>query len=152
MSQCAVCQSVEGLGNANYKGLGHSEIVIHQPEEGVRYVVRRLMEREVVLLCACAQLQTCHRLVVANLVQAASGCEVTHLRESHLSEWVGQQLAEGAFKSSGTNVQTRIVIIDKPQGEQVPLQGPPSDFTEDALPAPTTMPTGAPRPRQMALF
>ena len=84
---------VQALGNANYKGaLGEDAgIVIYLPDEGVKYVSRRLLEREVILLCACKDLHTCHRLVAAELVQAACGCELVHLRESDLVMWLGGQ-------------------------------------------------------------
>jgi uncharacterized protein (DUF488 family) len=84
---------VQALGNANYKGaLGEDAgIVIYLPDEGVKYVTRRLLEREVILMCACKDLHSCHRLVAAELVREACGCDVVHLRESDLQEWAGGQ-------------------------------------------------------------
>lgn len=68
---------LRALGNENYKGEGG--IVLHQPAEGVGYVVNRLRERDVILLCACKEVGTCHRQDASALVAEACGCAVVHL-------------------------------------------------------------------------
>lgn len=54
-------------------------IVLHQPDIGVNYVVKRLQSQDVVLMCGCKDVHTCHRRDVAELVQADCGCAVVHL-------------------------------------------------------------------------
>jgi uncharacterized protein (DUF488 family) len=76
------------LGNVNYKNGG--EIVIADPDVGVPFVVQRLQKQPVVLLCVCADVDTCHRKVVAELVQAACGCDVQHIGADDLRVWVEQ--------------------------------------------------------------
>ena len=71
------------LGNINYKGDG--PIQINKPAEGVPQVIRLLDQQPVILLCVCAECETCHRKVVAELVQAASGCAVQHLNRAEIS-------------------------------------------------------------------
>lgn len=78
---------VKALGNENYKGEG---IVLHRPTEGVAYVVNRLHERDVVIMCACKHVETCHRRDVSALVVEACGCEVVHLDKAMV-----QALARG---------------------------------------------------------
>ena len=60
------------------------------------------------------------------------------------------QLPENSFKESGTGVNTRIVILDKPMGVKAPL----SDFTAPALPTLTPEPSESvlPATRQLPLF
>jgi uncharacterized protein (DUF488 family) len=76
---------LEALGNVNYKNGG--EIVIADAAAGVPFVVRRLDVQPVVLLCACPDVTTCHRHVIANLVQAAAGCSVVHLTPQDMQAW-----------------------------------------------------------------
>lgn len=73
------------LGNENYKG---GDIKIADPATGVPAVLKQLQQRSVILLCVCAELDTCHRLVVAKLVQQAGDCSVKHLTKADLEAWV----------------------------------------------------------------
>lgn len=65
------------LGNINYKNGG--PIKINQPEIGVPAVASILERQPVILLCVCKDHHTCHRSVVAQLVNEHCGCEVSHL-------------------------------------------------------------------------
>ncbi len=73
------------LGNVNYKNGG--DVLIADPDAGVLVVVQALRERSVILLCACENVETCHRLVVAKLVQAAETCDIKHLSKVDLETW-----------------------------------------------------------------
>src|SRR5690349_20763730 len=53
---------VHDLGNRNYANGGPIELV--DPARGLETVYRTLDRRNVILLCACAELQGCHRSVV----------------------------------------------------------------------------------------
>lgn len=75
----------ESLGNVNYKNGG--EIVIADAAVGVPLVTWRLATQPVVLLCACPEVTTCHRHVVAELVQTAAGCRVVHLTPQDMQAW-----------------------------------------------------------------
>ena len=65
---------VAALGNRNYKT--HDKIQIHNLEIGVRLI--RSWETNVILLCACENLENCHRRVVKNELEKR-GQEVAEL-------------------------------------------------------------------------
>lgn len=65
------------FGNRNYKTGKPIELV--HPQRGLEQIRPLLAERPVILMCACANVQTCHRLVVAQMV-----AEVYHLNIEHL--------------------------------------------------------------------
>jgi uncharacterized protein (DUF488 family) len=73
-------QHVPALGNVNYKNGGPIEI--NRPRIGTQQVVSMLVTQAVILLCACPDVSTCHRRVVAEMVQAVCQCEVTHLNKN----------------------------------------------------------------------
>lgn len=90
-------QHQPSLGNINYKGDG--PIVINKPEEGIPQVASLLEKQPVILLCVCKDCDTCHRKVVAELVQEFSGCEITHLSAKDLNPSAQPgQLFGGDFK------------------------------------------------------
>jgi uncharacterized protein (DUF488 family) len=64
------------LGNRNYKG-GPVEIV--DLEAGLAQVADLLVHQPVILLCACTQVQRCHRRLVAEAISARYEVSVTHL-------------------------------------------------------------------------
>jgi uncharacterized protein (DUF488 family) len=68
---------VPELGNRAYRSRGQIEIA--DPEGGVARVAPLLVERSVILLCQCAQVASCHRRIVAALVQAAMEAPIVHL-------------------------------------------------------------------------
>jgi uncharacterized protein (DUF488 family) len=60
------------LGNVNYKDR-NLPIVLANPDEGIPVVQSYLQAGySVVLLCACMRYETCHRRVVAELLEAQS--------------------------------------------------------------------------------
>jgi uncharacterized protein (DUF488 family) len=69
---------VPELGNRNYRSRG-GPIQIADPQGGVARVAPLLVERSVILLCRCPQVETCHRRIVAALVQAAMEAPIVHL-------------------------------------------------------------------------
>lgn len=72
---------LDALGNVNYRGDG--PIQIKDPEAGVK-AVEELIDagRDVILMCVCKDLRTCHRLTVAELLTQRLGCEVQHVEHS----------------------------------------------------------------------
>lgn len=70
---------IKHLGNENYKNGG--EIKFVSLEQGVREVGRLLVERPVILMCMCSNVETCHRTAAANAIAQALGVEVEHITE-----------------------------------------------------------------------
>ena len=68
---------IKDLGNVNYRGGG--PVKLHHAERGLISLAKCLQEDNVVILCGCRDLQTCHRLVVAELAAERLGVEVVHL-------------------------------------------------------------------------
>ena len=69
---------VGSLGNVNYRD--HSlPMVLLDAKNGLSLVSFLLERYPVCLLCACAHVETCHRLVVARLLSERVSCEVVHL-------------------------------------------------------------------------
>lgn len=64
------------LGNRNYKG-GPIEIV--DLEAGLAQVADLLAHQPIILLCVCAEVERCHRRLVAEAISARYGVSVTHL-------------------------------------------------------------------------
>jgi uncharacterized protein (DUF488 family) len=64
------------LGNRHYKG-GPVEIV--DLEAGLAQVADLLAHQPIILLCVCAQVERCHRRLVAEAISARCGVSVTHL-------------------------------------------------------------------------
>jgi uncharacterized protein (DUF488 family) len=67
---------IQALGNVNYRG---GEIKLLDFGAGAELVERALIRKNVILLCGCAELLTCHRLVAANQLAEKLGVEVEHL-------------------------------------------------------------------------
>ena len=63
------------LGNRNYKTHG-GPIQIHNLEVGIRLI--QSWERNVILLCACENLENCHRRII-KIALETRGCEVEEL-------------------------------------------------------------------------
>ena len=78
-------QHVRELGNINYSSL-ELPIQLFKAEQGVPKVVSLLKQGcDVCLLCVCVDWQTCHRKVVADLIQRElSTLEVIHLSKEKL--------------------------------------------------------------------
>jgi hypothetical protein len=71
------------LGNPNYQG---GPITLGRPEQALVPVQRLLTERPVILLCACWNVETCHRKVAAEYLGNNLGAEVQHL-PGRFSQW-----------------------------------------------------------------
>ncbi len=70
---------VPELGNLNYRDRS-LPIVLARSSEGLEFVLGLLrFDRPVCLLCACKDVESCHRSFVARLVQEQFSCEVVHL-------------------------------------------------------------------------
>jgi len=68
---------VRGLGNTNYRG---GEIVLHDWDGGLKELQALTSGgRAVVLMCACADVNVCHRKVVAERLAELWSAEVVHL-------------------------------------------------------------------------
>lgn len=65
------------LGNVNYKNGG--PIVLADPELALIPAATLLHWRPIVLLCACRDVATCHRLTAADYLSQALGAPVEHL-------------------------------------------------------------------------
>ncbi len=68
---------VQELGNQAFKEGGGIRLL--DPERGVARVKELLASRPVILLCACRQVENCHRRVAAELVASATGLPLEHL-------------------------------------------------------------------------
>ena len=71
---------VPELGNVNYRS-AELPVKLANEFDGLWSVLFWLVNKgyDVCLLCACADVLVCHRRVVAELVRAASSCQVVHL-------------------------------------------------------------------------
>lgn len=89
---------VHEFGNRNYKGALGSEagIVLVNESQGVHQVLPILAQQPIILLCACWDVATCHRRIVASALSS-----VTHQRVIHLSP--------SDFRPKPTEVQTELL-------------------------------------------
>jgi uncharacterized protein (DUF488 family) len=72
---------VAALGNRNYKT--HDKIQIHNLEIGIR--LTESWNANVILLCACAELESCHRRVVKGELEKR-GREVEEITDWNISQ------------------------------------------------------------------
>lgn len=72
---------VPALGNRNYKTGG--AIQIHNLELGIRLI--ESWHTNVILMCACAELENCHRRVVKNELETR-GYEITEIKNWDVSQ------------------------------------------------------------------
>lgn len=68
---------IRELGNINYDS--PKPIEIARPDEGCAALAVLLKHRPQILLCACEDVERCHRSVVAGMMQERYGVEVVHL-------------------------------------------------------------------------
>ncbi|MGE3537157.1 MAG: DUF488 family protein [Candidatus Tectimicrobiota bacterium] len=81
-------QHIQALGNRNYKNGGPIALVDY--EAGKEAIAALLATGQaVILLCACAEVATCHRRLAAEQLAADFGLSVTHLL--HPSRQPGQE-------------------------------------------------------------
>lgn len=76
---------LECLGNINYNN--DRPITLKQPDWAVPIVRDLLIVRPVILLCVCAYVTKCHRLVAAEYLKDALGAPVDHL-PGQFDRWV----------------------------------------------------------------
>jgi uncharacterized protein (DUF488 family) len=69
---------VRELGNVNYNN--QEPIKLWNPTEGVERIQEFAEIRPVILMCACWDLMTCHRLVAAELLEKEWGISVEHVQ------------------------------------------------------------------------
>jgi uncharacterized protein (DUF488 family) len=65
------------LGNVNYRD--KLPIKLWNPEAGIETISKMLRNGPVILLCACWDLLSCHRLVAAALLEKELGVQVEHI-------------------------------------------------------------------------
>lgn len=70
------------LGNRNYRG---GEIELAAPLQALPHVQRHLFFRSIILLCACPDYRTCHRLVAAEWLAERIDAPVEHLEPPALT-------------------------------------------------------------------
>lgn len=85
------------LGNLNYKNGG--PIRIADPERGFVALAELLSQQSVILLCACGNVQTCHRSVIAEMLADATGATVQHLDSYTIRQAIGDNYSEVTFSS-----------------------------------------------------
>lgn len=76
---------VSALGNRNYKNGG--EIELAAPAAGLATVSDLMQATHVLLLCACKDVHSCHRLTAGMLVQGALGCDLIHMTRDMMLAW-----------------------------------------------------------------
>ena len=70
---------VPALGNKNYYDLS-KPIEIADIENGSRIVIEQLDSGvDCLLLCACEEVEECHRKIVSEFIQGKTGCEIIDL-------------------------------------------------------------------------
>jgi uncharacterized protein (DUF488 family) len=65
------------FGNKNYKSGG--AIVLADPDAGLRATTALMVSKPVVLMCACRNVDTCHRKTAAEFISTMTGVSVRHL-------------------------------------------------------------------------
>ncbi len=83
-------RGIEEFGNVNYRAGG--PIKLWLPKTGVAEIRPYIERGPCTLLCACADVETCHRKVAADLVAEALGLEVVHL-PGRFNAWPGGWVA-----------------------------------------------------------
>ena len=74
---------IRELGNLNYKN-SEAGMVLFDPESGIQQAAELLEKQSVVLMCGCFDVEHCHRRLVAELLEQATGAPVIH--------WTGQDI------------------------------------------------------------
>ena len=81
---------IAALGNRNYKGAGPIELA--KPEASLDVMRHTLSHQPAILLCACKQLETCHRKVAAEYLAEKLGVDVEHL-PGRFEDWLQSRQA-----------------------------------------------------------
>jgi uncharacterized protein (DUF488 family) len=74
---------IKALGNERYRQ--GPPIKLHQPEEGMAQLRPLVEAQPVILLCACRDVNLCHRKLIAEMAADAWGVEVVHLPQDRSS-------------------------------------------------------------------
>jgi hypothetical protein len=77
-------QHIGELGNVNYKNGGPVEFL--DREAGEKKVRAALGSGSVILLCACEDVNECHRKPAAVMVEVMTGCQVVHLTKADVAQ------------------------------------------------------------------
>lgn len=77
---------LQELGNVNYKG---GPILISNMKKGLEALRYYLENNPVILLCACAQRNSCHRLMVVEAFEARSGVQSVPLNQREIERILG---------------------------------------------------------------
>jgi uncharacterized protein (DUF488 family) len=78
---------VKGLGNENFAR--DCPVKIHDFEAGLKLVTQQLTLGNVILLCGCRDLATCHRKEVAERIAERFTVEVVHLSPDGMGDLFG---------------------------------------------------------------
>ena len=70
---------ISDLGNVNYKN--GKPIKIHNLDKGCAKLLKLIGFDDCILLCACANVEECHRKVIVEKLQTMTICEIIHLKE-----------------------------------------------------------------------
>lgn len=81
---------IKGFGNENFRG---GAIKLHNPDVGLE-VIKQILDAQyaAILMCVCKNLETCHRLPVAELVAHHFGLSIEHLPPPAQPTMTGFQL------------------------------------------------------------
>lgn len=97
---------VPAFGNKNYKSGG--EIELADPDEGLRVVSELLASKPVILMCACATVQNCHRRVAAEYVVARREVELIHLDPANVKKLLTPEVEPASeLDNSGISIDVQ---------------------------------------------
>lgn len=89
--------AIPNFGNKNYRGDLGEGIMLASPAQGVSWVrtLTKGRDKSVILLCACAAVESCHRSMVAEILRLALDLPVIHLpaRLAHYEAQLAQTSA-----------------------------------------------------------
>jgi len=69
---------IPNLGNINYKN--GKPIKVCNLDKGCKRLLKQIGDNDCLLLCACEDVETCHRKVVANELYMLTLCDIVHLK------------------------------------------------------------------------
>jgi uncharacterized protein (DUF488 family) len=71
---------IPALGNTNYRSGG--PITLADEQRGLEQARKLLEQRDIILLCCCGHVETCHRRVIAERLSRLTGAPVCHLLQA----------------------------------------------------------------------
>jgi uncharacterized protein (DUF488 family) len=75
---------VRELGNVNYR-LKDAEVKLLDQDIGIKRATDFLLQRSIILLCACSDVETCHRKIVAEQLSNVVGTRIVHLNPASVA-------------------------------------------------------------------